>query len=453
MVCGVLAPLSLYAQGINFATGKWQDVIAEANAAHKLVYVDVYTTWCGPCKILAKQIFPQKEVGDKYNALFVNYQVDAEKGEGIDLARKYEVTGYPTGLYIDPANGEVVYRTTGTSGDAAPFIAEAETAIREKNDPMTWTKYVDQFNAGDRNAAFLKAYLNKAQLLNKNNDEVLNAYISVLRKRPVSDSEVRFVAAQIMTVDNDAVAYVAANKKALTGHAVAPQPYFEEQVKGWMYKTMTRAISQKNEALIDKAIQANKTYRGNRDESINYWLRSEYFTKTGNEQRALEANIAEAGFLAGRTKDYYTHADAEEFINAKAAIRQQLIMSKVPADKLDAVIQKNIEQQPLLQRSISAQAGEKLNAVAWTIYEKHAKEPALVRQALGWSKRSLELTAGLPDWYQLADTYAHLLYVSGEKSIAMKTEQEAIDKARALKAADVDGLITSLQQMKDGKLE
>ena len=61
---------------------------------------------------MAKNIFTLKTVGDHYNANFVNAKIDMEKGEGIDIAKKYDVKVFPTYLFID-GNGELVHRTVG----------------------------------------------------------------------------------------------------------------------------------------------------------------------------------------------------------------------------------------------------------------------------------------------------------------------------------------------------
>ena len=82
---------NVFSQGIQFETSSWKEVLQKAKQENKLIFVDLYTTWCGPCKKMAAETFPQQVVGDYFNKNFVNYKIDAEKGEGPELAGKYEV--------------------------------------------------------------------------------------------------------------------------------------------------------------------------------------------------------------------------------------------------------------------------------------------------------------------------------------------------------------------------
>lgn len=119
-----------FSQGISFEEGTWAEVVAKAKKDNKPIFIDLYATWCGPCKLMAKNIFPDKAVGTKYNAEFVNYKVDAEKGEGLTLAKKYSVKAYPTFIFIDPTTEKEVYRVMG-SMSADDFIAEADKALEK----------------------------------------------------------------------------------------------------------------------------------------------------------------------------------------------------------------------------------------------------------------------------------------------------------------------------------
>lgn len=98
--------------GIQFHKGTFEEALDLAKKENKLIFLDIYATWCGPCKKLKSKTFSNKEVGDFYNDVFVNVALDGENGEGLVLARKYGVRGYPTLLFID-ASEKVVGQTSG----------------------------------------------------------------------------------------------------------------------------------------------------------------------------------------------------------------------------------------------------------------------------------------------------------------------------------------------------
>lgn len=80
-----------------------------AKAENKTVFMDCYTSWCGPCKMMTNDIFPQEKVGKYMNENFVCVKYDMEKGEGVELKKRYEVSAYPTFLVIDGV-GTMVHR-------------------------------------------------------------------------------------------------------------------------------------------------------------------------------------------------------------------------------------------------------------------------------------------------------------------------------------------------------
>jgi len=100
------APAITFATGIDFFHGTFEEALVKAKEEGKVIFVDSYTTWCGPCKRMARTVFTDAAVGEFYNRHFVNLKLDMEKKEGIQFGGKYPVKAYPTLHFID-AKGEV----------------------------------------------------------------------------------------------------------------------------------------------------------------------------------------------------------------------------------------------------------------------------------------------------------------------------------------------------------
>ena len=92
-----------------FESGDFSQALSTAETEQKPIFIDFYTLWCGPCIKYAKEVLSDEEVGQAMNATFVNLKYNAKKGEGIELAKKYEVYGFPTYLIIDH-NGNIIER-------------------------------------------------------------------------------------------------------------------------------------------------------------------------------------------------------------------------------------------------------------------------------------------------------------------------------------------------------
>lgn len=105
-------------KGIIFFKGTWKEALAQAKKENKPIFLDIYATWCGPCKQLKRTTFKDREVGTYFNSNFINVSIDGESDEGRLLAQKYQVNAYPTLLIIDQ-NG---YQKTKSVGFLKPYI-------------------------------------------------------------------------------------------------------------------------------------------------------------------------------------------------------------------------------------------------------------------------------------------------------------------------------------------
>lgn len=96
-------------EGIQFFEGTWDEALALAKKENKLIFLDVYATWCGPCKVLKSKTFPDMEAGKYFNENFINVTLDGEKGEGIKVARQLNVRAYPSLFMLNVSGEPIVY--------------------------------------------------------------------------------------------------------------------------------------------------------------------------------------------------------------------------------------------------------------------------------------------------------------------------------------------------------
>ena len=133
----------------------WEKVVKDAKEQNKLIFVDCYTTWCGPCKRLAAEVFPREDLGTYVNERFVSVKYDVERGNGLEFAKQYRdlIHGFPTLLLID-TEGKVLNRIVGF------FPAETILkAIQNSVEGRTWQVMEQEYQAGKRDRDFVMEYL------------------------------------------------------------------------------------------------------------------------------------------------------------------------------------------------------------------------------------------------------------------------------------------------------
>lgn len=183
------AAIVAMAQGMNIEPdGTTLEQASElAKAQNKLIFLDCYTQWCGPCKKMAKQVFPLEEVGAYMNPKFINLKIDMETEYGSALAKKLQVTAYPT-FVIFNADAKEIGRFVG--GSIAPdFLAKVE---KNSND-NTASDLEARWKNGDRDQEFLLSYLKTLTASYKADDanDVAEAILDGSKTSFVEDAKLR----------------------------------------------------------------------------------------------------------------------------------------------------------------------------------------------------------------------------------------------------------------------
>ena len=366
----VVFSASLYAQevGIKFSKDSLlSDALTQAKKEGKLVFIDCYTTWCGPCKFLAKEIFPQKEVGDFYNSHFINLTFDMEKGEGLKIREKYGVQAFPTLLFLN-AEGEKVHMGLG-SMPAFAFIDLGKAALDETRNLRGITA---KMKAGDKSVQTLLLYL-KANHYTPDANALVTEYF-----KTASDEEKLSIEAWdlfvnfINDIDHEQFQYFLKHRSAyeqkfdkkkvdskiVNGFAYYQQKYNDNPDKMKSLKSIDPALYEKFVALHDFSI-ANYEFQKNKTDKTKW---NNYIAK------------------------------------AKLAIAQD-------------------DTEPM-----------NINNVCWAIYENYRKfdDIASLKLAKEWEEKAYK---ALPNNHPINDTYAHILFDLGYVKEAIEHEELAIKVA------------------------
>lgn len=112
-------------KGINFQTGlNWQGIKGKAKMEKKYIFVDVFATWCGPCKVMDREVYSSEKVGAFMNNKFISVKVQADKtnndgtetrswyNEASTIVNNYQVGTFPSFLFFSPA-GKLIHRGVG----------------------------------------------------------------------------------------------------------------------------------------------------------------------------------------------------------------------------------------------------------------------------------------------------------------------------------------------------
>ncbi|MFR3330131.1 MAG: thioredoxin family protein [Odoribacter splanchnicus] len=238
----VLMASGIYAQGIEFFHGTYEEVLEKARKEDKQVFVDIYTSWCGPCKMMAKNVFTLKEVGDFYNKKFVCIKLDAEKEKDHGFLKKYNVAAFPTYFWLD-ADGNILDTQSGMTSPEG-FIRYGENAmqsdlvLRMENGRKRWEN-------GERSLELVNEYVLKC-LRRVHPEQVkgcLLDYLSTLSEKQLQEKENYILMKGFMRNPEDNIVY-----HALMENADIYQ-YYEKNADFWqnMYRMNVRAGSANRE--------------------------------------------------------------------------------------------------------------------------------------------------------------------------------------------------------------
>lgn len=241
----IFSGFGVFGQGIEFFQGSWKDAMEKAKKEEKLLFVDAFAKWCGPCKSMAKNVFTQEKVGEFFNNNFINLKLDMEEADGITFGHKYPVSAYPTLIFLN-GEGQMVHKVVGGQ-NAEKLIALGEEASAKLDRSA---KYAVLYEQGDRSYDLMYNYVKALNQSGKSSLKIANEYLA---SQPSMSEEQRlkFILEAASESDSKLFEEVLAKKAAII--KLVGEDYYEMTTKKACQATVNKAINFETEELLTLA--------------------------------------------------------------------------------------------------------------------------------------------------------------------------------------------------------
>ena len=276
-----LLPVFGYSQGIEFFKGTWEEALAASKREGKPIFVDAYAEWCGPCKRMAAQTFPDPKVGAFFNTNFVCLKVDMEKRENATFVSKFPVSAYPTLLFIDE-NGALVMKQTGAQGvEGLLELGKKALGKADKTEELA-----QRYEEGERDSLFLLQYVKALNRSGKSSLKIVNDYLATQADFG-TPFNLSFIFEGATEADSRVFDLLLKNKEALIAQYGLDK--FHAKVDRACRATVNKAIEFKDEQLLAEAKSKNKA--GNPAASSDFSREADlkYSAATQNAKQYLKA--------------------------------------------------------------------------------------------------------------------------------------------------------------------
>lgn len=203
----MLLATSVQAEGIKFQHLTLAQGIEKAKNENKQLFIDIYATWCGPCKYLSSSVFTDNDLGVFMNKNFVCLKLDGEEDDGMSLMMDYNLDSYPTMLFLSPEK-VVLKKLVGVV--SADEINNAGTGVLNPESTDLF-KLQKRYKEGEREKEFMHELIEIMLLENLDTKEVIDEFVSIFPDLELENENdfLIFCIAINDLEDNDMVKFIA----------------------------------------------------------------------------------------------------------------------------------------------------------------------------------------------------------------------------------------------------
>ncbi len=428
LVC-ILSSAFAFGQGIHFEYTNLETALQKAKTENKVVFIDAYADWCGPCKMMVKDVFPDAELGAYFNENIVALKVNVEKGDGPHIQSKYKIEGLPGYVFID-GDGNVVNRGSGYK-PVDKFFEFVKESVEYSKSPNNVGRMAIRYEFEKNDENFLKTYL---EVLHNSKSvgytDVLEQYLSI--QTTLSDTCREMV--MLLADHNKEIIFGGKADKIIQENLWTDQwnlyvrkeirQLFQNLPENLPQQTTEYAISKKDSSYIELAFQRAQESGMEMNDARKSQVYNYFYLNAGlgEQYKNVVYPVAEefiASFNFDEYRNYY----------------MDWAKRKAEGDpKTKGVTPHAVRTSARIQQYSST-------------YARFMKTDEEKEIALRWAKMAYDLTPGAVG---STDNYANILYAAGQCKEAIELKERVVELFRSEKKG---GALAEaqLQQMKNGE--
>ncbi|MGE6221454.1 thioredoxin family protein [Nubsella zeaxanthinifaciens] len=285
-LCLVVLALGVNAAEIKFLENPvWTDVLAQAKKENKMIFLDAFATWCGPCKQMDAETYSNQAVADYFNANFINVKYDMEKGEGAMLSDRYYVSAYPNLIFMN-SDGVMLHKGIGFLA-ANDFLKLAKAAKNPETQYYTLKKNAQKLS----DAQFLQFAKQAAELQDEDFGYISKDFLAskpdLLGNSDLIDLVMNYAFALPKEKD---LSYFSSSKSKIVKEGKYSEDDFEERL---VSLTIQFALSEEVQVTQEMDFDAIKTvldkYIPQRSFFVFNYFKTQYYLENKEMEPALAA--------------------------------------------------------------------------------------------------------------------------------------------------------------------
>lgn len=383
----------------------WENVLNEAKAKNKNIFIDAYTTWCPPCKKMDKEVYSDINVIANIDSSFIaiKVQMDQTKSDLPEvrewysaaemLSKRFKIESFPTFIFLDP-NGNLIQINKGFQ----PVNTFLNT-LKDANDPKNAiTTQLANYRSGKTHSKELLklALQTKEYKMDSLALEIARAYKQdYLDKQELHD-----------IVNPDLIPLLVNFDKIMS---------LNDRIIKYCYR---------HPYLVDSLLQR----KGVAQSILDFYIdRHMIYPILENYLKSQQSSGPDWGMIHNKVTKKYDKKTAERIV-----VNQQIGYYRRIKD-WEKQAKYEIDKIEKFGLDTAGMGKTTINNLAYDLFFRYVSDPAYLKKAISYMETILEIDPKRDAWI---DTYANLLYKAGDKGKAIKCQEKALNIATEMNYKD-----------------